>query len=449
MVDELERLGIHLMVTFWPFQTPPSQHWQQFNSSGYLVKNLDGQVEPYDNSYYLYDSFNTEAQNATWKAFMEGYGRYGIRRLWLDAAEPEHPKPDKIGQWQFADGTDGEVGEAWVRNHVKTIADGMSSIGVGADDYFVLPRSTWSGAWSHSAGLWSGDIPSTFEELATQVRVGQGVAMSGVVLWTTDIGMYQRRTRIGLLSRERVLLILPLTLCIGGYSGGDPSDPVFQDLIVRWFQFGAFCPLFRLHGQRKGGPPANECGSTNGDNEVWNLAKDPKHYNSIVTVMRLRENLRSYVTDINEEAAATGMPMMRPLVLQFPDDPNCAAGYVEDQFMFGPDWLVAPVLGQVSSRSLYLPKLDPSETWVYFYNDTAVGSGGVNITMDTPIEEFPLFYRRPIPQAPTTQAVLLYSAERHDAVLCVSSECLSDNQPSTKPPYTTLSVEGRAWASPG
>lgn len=83
------------------------------------------------------------------------------------------------------------------------------------------------------------------------------------------------------------------TTDIGGYNGGTPADPVFQELIVRWFQFGAFCPLFRLHGHREGAhPPSNECGGTNGDNEVWNLAKEPSHYAAITNMMRLREELR-------------------------------------------------------------------------------------------------------------------------------------------------------------
>jgi alpha-D-xyloside xylohydrolase len=102
----------------------------------------------------------------------------------------------------------------------------------------------------------------------------------------------------------------------GGYWGGNPADPQFQELIVRWFQFGAFCPLFRLHGHRDGGPPSDDCGGTNGDNEVWNLAPDPAHYAGIVAVMHLRENLREYVADINAVTAATGMPMSRAMFLQ-------------------------------------------------------------------------------------------------------------------------------------
>eukprot|EP00966_Prymnesium_polylepis_P318812 7363010-Prymnesium_polylepis.2 len=157
-----------------------------------------------------------------------------------------------------------------------------------------------------------------------QVKAGQSVAMSGIPLWTTDIG---------------------------GYTGGNPDDASFQQLIVRWFQFGAFCPLFRLHGHRGGSsaPPANECGPTNGDNEVWNLAKTPEAYEAIVAVMRLREQLREYVWRLSQESVATEMPPMRPMALAFAEDPMCAANEAEAKHKLGPDWLVAPVTAENAS----------------------------------------------------------------------------------------------------
>jgi len=191
--------------------------------------------------------------------------------------------------------------------------------------------------------------------------------MSGVALWTTDIG---------------------------GYSGGDPKDPLFQELIVRWFQFGAFCPLFRLHGARAGGPPSNECGWTGGENEVWNLAKDGAHYRAMAKVMHLREDLRGYVADINREASETGLPMVRPLFLQFPDDPQCQGEEVEGEFMLGPDWLVVPITQpNVSQWKVYLPRLHRGEAWRYEFNSSVLLKGGLSITLDVSIEEFPLFQR--------------------------------------------------------
>jgi alpha-D-xyloside xylohydrolase len=140
-----------------------------------------------------------------------------------------------------------------------------------------------------------------------------------------------------------------------------------------------------------------KCGGTNGDNEVWNLAKESSHYDGITKVMKLRENLRQYVSDLNVEATKTGMPMMRPMFLQWPDDADCQGADVEDQFMFGPTWLAAPVTTyKATSRSVYLPKLAVGKEWIYWYNMTSVGSGGARIEQTTPIDEFPLYYIRDI-----------------------------------------------------
>jgi alpha-D-xyloside xylohydrolase len=301
MIDQLITLGITFKITFWPFQTPQSKHWDEFNNSGYLA-TINGTLQPIKSNYYLYDSTNPDARKAVFNAYHEGYGTFGIKTIWLDAAEPERHSKDSYGLVKFQAGTDAEVGEAWIQQHVKTFAEGFASQGITGADYYVLPRHAWAGSWRYSAGLWSGDIQSTFDELAIQIKVAQNVAVSGVALWTTDMG---------------------------GYWGGDAKDPVFQDLIVRWFQFGAFCPLFRLHGHRAGGPPSDSCGDTNGDNEVWNLAADDTRYNAIAAVMRLREQLRQYVADINLVTATTGMPMVRPMFMAFANDPACQGPDVE------------------------------------------------------------------------------------------------------------------------
>jgi len=290
--------------------------------------------------------------------------------VWLDGAEPERASEYNYGE--FLLGPDGnklndmEVGEAWVREHARALQDGFATKGHGPSDFITLARSSWAGSSALSSAVWSGDIGSNFNELEIQIKSAQAFAISGQALWTTDIG---------------------------GYGGGNPADPVFQELIVRWFQFGAFCPLFRLHGQRVGGPPGNQCGDTGGDNEVWNLAKDVQHYNAITSVMTLRESLRNYVVQINKETVDTGMPMLRAMALAFPNDPYSRSSDVEDQYMFGPSWLVAPVYKyQQYSRKVYLPPLDSSEQWVYWWKQAVYPSG--NVTVDAPITEFPLFFRK-------------------------------------------------------
>jgi len=164
------------------------------------------------------------------------------------------------------------------------------------------------------------------------------MAMSGVYWWTTDIG---------------------------GYNGGNIQDPVFQELIVRWFQFGAFCPLFRLHGHRQPeDPPSQTCGGSGGKNEIWEFGMPA--YNAITKVIYLREQLRGYVMQHMKLAASAGIPVLRPLFFEFPHDPMSFSA--EDQFMFGPDWLVAPVLVyKATTREVYLPPLPDSQVWVHFF----------------------------------------------------------------------------------
>jgi len=253
---------------------------------------------------------------------------------------------------------------AFPRMHHQGGYEGMLSVNYSVGDFVFLSRSAWAGSQRYGAAVWSGDINSTFAELATQVGVAQGMAMSGIYLWTTDVG---------------------------GYANGDPEDPVFRELIVRWYQFGAFCPLLRTHGKRTGGPPADVCGDTNGPNEVWEFGQ--RAYGAITTMLHIRENLRDYVYTHFMESVQFGIPLLRPMFLQFPDDATCQTPQVEDQFMFGPDWLVAPVtVYQARSRSVYLPTLHLNQTWTHFFtNQNHVG--GHRVVIATPLESFPLFFR--------------------------------------------------------
>jgi alpha-D-xyloside xylohydrolase len=206
--------------------------------------------------------------------------------------------------------------------------------------------------------LWSGDIPATFDSLAAQVRAGLNVALSGIPWWTTDIG---------------------------GFDGGDPDSPEYRELIVRWFQYGAFCPLFRLHGNRE---PRAEVGQemTGGPNEVWSYG--PTAYGIIRDLLLLRERLRPYIQEQMRLAHVTGLPPMRPLFVDFPDDP--VTWTVEDQFLFGPDLLVAPVTAAgVTRRTVYLPA---GAEWTDAWTGESYPAGQAH-EVDAPLHRIPVFGR--------------------------------------------------------
>jgi len=234
--------------------------------------------------------------------------------------------------------------------------------------------------------------------------------MSGIYWWTTDIG---------------------------GYHSGNLNDPVFRELIVRWFQFGAFCPIFRLHGHRLPEDPVTSCGSSGGLNEVWQFGQTA--YTVISDIILLREQLRGYVMDQMRLAASNGIPVLRPMVFDFPNDPKSYTA--EDQFMFGPNWLVAPVLQyQATSRMVYLPVLPPGQVWTHFYTNQDYSPGSVSVP--TPITQFPLFFRRILPKVTYIPATQFFSKERNDSVLCISQECLSSNCPACPGNYVTVRIEG-------
>lgn len=170
---------------------------------------------------------------------------------------------------------------------------------------------------------------------------------------------------------------------------------------MRWFQWGAFCPIFRNHGRRSGGPSQEggdpACGNTEGSNEIWNFGNASE--SAIARVMKIREQLRPYVMEQYEAAASDGTPVMRPLFFDFWEDDGAAL--VDDELMFGPDYLLAPQLMQGgTSRSVYLPILPAGQVWRNFFTKREINTttGGVNITEVTPLtgdgfETFPLYQR--------------------------------------------------------
>eukprot|EP01121_Diplochlamys_sp_Union-15-3_P010816 TRINITY_DN3075_c0_g2_i1.p1 TRINITY_DN3075_c0_g2~~TRINITY_DN3075_c0_g2_i1.p1 ORF type:complete len:673 (-),score=107.54 TRINITY_DN3075_c0_g2_i1:44-2062(-) len=358
MVDNLKAHGTEMMVSVWPLVDSNGNNFNAMKANGYLVTDSKGDAYPFHSPQYLYDPFNSAARQFVWQQVKKGYYDYGIKVYWLDASEPERSTPDASGTYYYKLGRDLQVGMAYPFMHHQTFHDGLKS--VGETDIIFLSRSAWAGSQRFGAAVWSGDIPSTFDELAKQIRVAQNMALSGIYWWTTDIG---------------------------GYGGGNINSPNFQELIVRWFQFGAFCPLFRLHGAREPNDPDAPCGGSGGPNEIWRFGAAA--YPIIVQIIELREQLREYIMKHMEIAATTGTPILRPLFFDFPSDPQ--SYNAEDQFMFGPDWLVAPVTEyKAVNRSVYLPPLPSGRLWTNFFTEQEYSTGVHNIFFT--LQTFPLFY---------------------------------------------------------
>jgi len=362
MVRALESMGIKVMVSIWPALNPSSENFGLAARQGWLLRPLRGQPAQLsfrdhytDERVYLayYDATNPGARQFIWEQVKHGYYDHGIKTFWLDACEPEM-YPFQYDNLRYYLGDGRAVANIYPRCHAQAFYEGMCAEGETA--FIFLARSAWAGSQRYAAAVWSGDILSTWEALRAQVRAGLNIGLSGIPWWTTDIG---------------------------GFYGGDVNSDYFRELIVRWFQYGAFCPLFRLHGYRL---PYGTITESGGPNEVWEFGE--RAYAIIREVMFLRERLRPYVMQLMRAAHEHGDPPMRPLFYDFPHDPQAWA--VDDAFMFGPDLLVAPVLyAGATSREVYLPA---GATWRDAWSGQAF-AGGQTIQTDAPLERIPLFLR--------------------------------------------------------
>jgi alpha-D-xyloside xylohydrolase len=364
MVRELSDMGVKLMVSVWPSVSPLSENFPVMRDRGLLVGSEYGPLAqatwpdkgasaPVDVAFY--DPTNPEAREFVWSKVRDNYLRpYGIDVFWLDACEPEI-RPGYYENLRFHAGPGRSVANLYPRENAASFWEGLSTEGVQT---VTLNRSAWAGSQRYGAVLWSGDTWPTWESLRAQVRAGLNVAVSGIPWWTTDIG---------------------------GFHGGDPSSQQYRELIVRWFQYGAFCPLLRLHGNREPNMPFG-INQTGGPNEVWSFGDEA--YGHIRSVLLLRERLRPYIMSLMRSASSSGMPPMRPLWVDFPSDP--AAWEVEDAFMFGPSLLVAPVTAPgARSREVYLPA---GSSWRDAWTLASFAGGSV-ISADAPLSRIPVYLR--------------------------------------------------------
>ncbi len=365
MVKELKDMGIELMVSIWPTVDPRSRNYSEMKQKGYLVRTDRGvrtQMLCLGNEVFI-DVTKPEARKYLWNKVKDNYYRYGIRLFWLDVAEPEYT-PYDFDNIRYHLGANLEVGNIYPMLYAKAFYDGMTEEGI--PDVINLARCAWAGSQRYGAAVWSGDIHSNFETLRIQVRAGLNMAISGIPWWTTDIG---------------------------GFFGGDPNDGGFRELLIRWFQYGTFCPLFRLHGYRLPtgeGTEGEDTGmfdfNTCGPNEVWSYGEDA--YEILKGLMLLRERLRPYIMEQMRLAHEKGTPPMHPLFYDFPGDKE--AWSIEDQFMLGPNILVAPVLYEGAvSRKVYLPS---GAVWKDAYTGSRY-TGGQYIEREAPLSVIPLFIR--------------------------------------------------------
>ena len=365
MIRELKEMGIRLVVSVWPTVDMQSENMRHMTDCDMLVRvnrGMNRQMECMNIAQFA-DMTNPDTREFVWSVIKKNYLDKGVSQFWLDVAEPEFSEPDH-DIYRYYKGEALEVANAYPADYAKMFYEGMKAS--GREDVVSLIRCAWAGSQKYGALAWSGDVQSDFRTFRRQVVAGLNMGMAGIPWWNADIG---------------------------GFFGGNIHSENFHELLMRWFAFGAFSPVMRLHGDRdphdkpilisSGG---KECAGSGADNEIWSFGGDVERV--LRKFIDIRYRLKPYIAKAMEQAHETGSPVMRPLFFNFPQDQ--AAWDVSDAYCFGDDLLVAPVFEEGAvARSAYLPK---GTAWI----EAATGKrfeGGRTVVADAPIDVIPVFVR--------------------------------------------------------
>lgn len=364
MIDDLHRNHFHLMLSVWPYFRPGSRVYQEMDERGFFIDRTKvAGFHPAGQA--LYDAFNPQARAFYWQLMNKALFSIGVDAWWLDTTEPETEGQEEnvLVHNQVAIGSGARYANLYPLMTTTAVYKGQRA----ASDrkrVFILSRSAFAGSQRNAAAVWSGDINSDWITFKRQIPAGLNYSVSGLPYWTTDIG---------------------------GFVDGNPDDPAYRELFVRWFEFGAFCPIFRVHGGR----------STN-QNELWSYG--PEAQQILSSYDRLRYRLMPYIYSVAWKTTSGGYTPMRPLVMDFLDDTR--ARNIGDQFLFGPAILVNPVTAPgATERHVYLPK----SKWFDFWTGTPT-NGGRALDAPAPLDRMPLFVRAGsiIPLGPDVE----YAAEK-------------------------------------
>ncbi|MGA8595087.1 MAG: glycoside hydrolase family 31 protein [Bryobacteraceae bacterium] len=366
MINELHSDHFHLMLSIWPFFYPGTSTYEDMKRRGFFF-DYTKVAGFHPQGMAVYDATNPEARKYYWN-LVKPLFEMGVDAWWMDTTEPETEGREEnvMLDRKLAIGSGTRYANIFPLLDTSAIYDGQRSE-TDKKRVFILSRSAFAGSQRYGVTAWSGDVLSDFETYKRQIPAGLNFALSGMPYWTTDIG---------------------------GFIMGDPASPAYRELFVRWFQYGAFCPIFRTHGTR-----------TTKQNELWSYGAGAQQILTKFDMLRYR--LLPYIYSLAWKVTDNSYTIMRPLVMDFRDDPRVFD--IGDQFMFGPSILVNPVTEEnATNRHLYLP-----ETKWYDFWTGAVMDGGKAIDAPAPLDRIPLFVRAGsiVPLGPEEE----WAAEKPDA----------------------------------
>lgn len=373
MVDTIHQMNAKIMISVWPKFYTTTEHFKEFDQKGWMyqqsvVDSLRDWVGP-GYTYGFYDAYDPEARKLFWKQMYDHYYPLGIDAWWMDASEPNvrdctDMDYRKTLSGPTALGPSTQYFNAYALMNAEAIYDGQRGVEPNKR-VFLLTRSGFAGLQRYSTATWSGDIATRWEDMKAQISAGLNFAMSGIPYWTMDIGGFCVERRYEDAQKE---------LNKTGKANKDYKE--WRELNTRWYQFGAFSPLFRSHGQYP-------------YREVWNIAPEgTPTYNSIVWYTNLRYRMMPYIYSLAGMSHFDDYTLMRALVMDHGTDKKVLN--ISDQYMFGPALMVCPVYQyDARSREVYFPE---TCGWYNFYNGKYI-EGGQTLRVDAPYERIPLFVK--------------------------------------------------------
>jgi alpha-D-xyloside xylohydrolase len=377
MINELHNdLHAQLMISVWPKFNTGTANYEEMNSKGFLfVRNAEKKRKDWVGVGYestFYDPFNAEAGKLFWHQIDTRLNSLGVDAWWLDATEPDmHSnlsiEERKVNMSPTALGPGAKYFNAYSLMNAKGVYEGQRKSSPDKR-VFILTRSAFAGQQRYGAATWSGDIVSRWSDFADQIAAGINFGLSGLPYWTMDIGGFSVEKRYE-------------------QAAGETLNE-WRELNTRWFQFGAFCPLFRSHGQYP-------------FREIYNIAPTgTPEYNSMVYYDKLRYQLLPYIYSLAGQSYWNDYTLMRGLVMDFNADNK--VHNIGDQYMFGPSLLINPVYTYAArTREVYLPA---THGWYDFYTGVYY-AGGRTLNAEAPLERMPLYVKEGsiVPTGPALQ----------------------------------------------
>ncbi|USI72790.1 glycoside hydrolase family 31 protein [Sphingomonas morindae] len=365
----LHAMGVRSMLSVWPHFAPGTRYYDMLLQKGWLIRDVNGVP---DHGGYKPDAIgpnidttNPDAARWWWEAIRDRYIKpYGFDDIWLDETEPDIDPANDI----FSIGSGKRYYNVYPLFHTASVYEGNRRDFGDSRRIMILARAAYLGAQRNGTVFWSSDIVSNWDMLKRSIPAGLNFSASGMPYWDTDIAGFFSPSLPATYRPEHPPLIDP----------SDVRDNVgrftdYPELFVRWFEWGSFQPIMRAHGERM-------------HNEVWSYGKQAEPILS--SYLRLRYRLLPYIYSLGYRTYQSGAPIMRALFMDFPEDPNALD--LKDEYMFGPAFLVAPVVEQgATSRKVYLPA---GADWYDYWTNRRF-SGGQWIEAAAPIETIPLFVR--------------------------------------------------------